>query len=70
MDFKNCLCPHRHLLRSLPGGEALVVLDYNLAVVVVQELGDGGVGKGGDEGAQRLEGRHPHPPVDVHVITE
>ena len=46
-----------------------MVLDYDLAVVVVQELRDGGVGKGGDEGAQRLEGRHPHPPEDDRVIT-
>ena len=69
MDCKNCLCSQRHLLINLPGGEALVVLDDDLAVVVVQELRDGGVGKGGDEGAQRLEGRHPHPPVDVHVTT-
>ena len=39
-----------------------MVLHDDLAVVVVQEFRDGGVCKGGDEGAQRLEGRHPYPP--------
>ena len=39
-----------------------MVLDDDLAVVVVQQLRDGGIGERGNEGSEGLEGGHPHPP--------
>ena len=44
-----------------PLSQLVRVCDHDLPVLIVEKCRDGGVGEGGDEGPEGLEGGHPHP---------